>query len=78
MKKFSELKVGDVLEIYDGECMEFLKEKVLRVCHLSSNALEIETVNMRFVATTNDIDVIRIWSYVISTSMDRLLLECEE
>ena len=83
MKKFSELKVGDSFFIYFFE--EFLEKKITEIEKIHEllavkndfQTYFIQDIEKDFIVIDHVMDNGKI-TEAISTSMDKLLLECEE
>ena len=78
MKRFCDLKVGDILQIYEEDSEEFYEEKIRFLICISTDVLQIITENISFIVEPLDKDFIKIEYLNISTSIDRLLLELEQ
>lgn len=88
MKKFSELKVGDRLSYYENRLDEYrelkikeitkIKKSLLIICELGNFCvIKFLVNNIEDDFCIIDLNCLQIWQ-AISTSMDRLLLECSE
>ena len=90
MKKFSELKIGDSLYIAKrkGTKYEYIEKEIKNIKKLKTKPMKITLDDCEYEIKIKNINdefkiiwltyTITVIQEAISTSMDRLLLECEE